>query len=75
MFSPRRFGMDTKKLSLTNHCYMIENFFIDSYLRETKPDCLLYAEDGSKLKIHKVRVLNLLYQKSNVSLNTSTLRV
>ena len=42
---------------------MIENFFIDSYLRETKPDCLLYAEDGSKLKIHKVRVLYFYFIK------------
>ena len=55
MLTERRFEMNTKKLVLTNHGQMIENYVFDYFLRHTEPDCSLYAKDGTKKKIHKVR--------------------
>ena len=50
----RRFEMSTKKLALSNHGQMIENYVFDYFLRQTEPDCYLYAKDGTEKKIHKV---------------------
>ena len=46
--------MSTKKLALSNHGQMIENYVFDYFLRQTEPDCYLYAKDGTEKKIHKV---------------------
>ena len=54
MFSVRRFGKGTKKLALTNHGQWIEDYVFDYFLKETEPDCSLYAKDGTEKKIHKV---------------------
>ena len=54
MLTERRFEMSTKKLALSNHGQMIENYVFDNFLRQTEPDCYLYAKDGTKKKIHKV---------------------
>ena len=50
----RRFEMSAKKLALDNHGQMIENYVFDYFLRQTEPDCYLYAKDGTEKKIHKV---------------------
>jgi hypothetical protein len=54
MFSVRRFGKGTKKLALTNHGQFIEDYVFDYFLKQTEPDCSLYAKDGTEKKIHKV---------------------
>mgnify|MGYP001203573580 CR=1 FL=1 len=54
MFSVRRFGKGMKKLSLSNHGQWIEEYVFDYFLKETEPDCSLYAKDGTEKKIHKV---------------------
>ena len=56
MFSVRRFGKGTKKLALTNHGQWIEDYVFDYFLKETEPDCSLYAKDGTEKKIHKVNI-------------------
>ena len=54
MFSVRRFGKGMKQLSLSNHGQWIEEYVFDYFLKETEPDCSLYAKDGTEKKIHKV---------------------
>ena len=54
MFSVRRFGKGMRKLSLSNHGQWIEDYVFDYFLKETEPDCSLYAKDGTEKKIHKV---------------------
>ena len=56
MFSVRRFGKGMRKLSLSNHGQWIEDYVFDYFLKETEPDCSLYAKDGTEKKIHKVTI-------------------
>ena len=51
MFSVRRFGKGMRKLSLSNHGQWIEDYVFDYFLKETEPDCSLYAKDGTEKKI------------------------